>query len=152
MHGGKIPTVQKAARERLLALVEPALDVLLRMLRAAPPCEHCGRSDVDRDPVVLRAAQLVLDRTGFHPTLSVAVQQPRVAEHFAWIPTDRLAQMQEWIAEAKAAMQRGEPTAEEKDERTLDAVLVEEVPTPGEPPGEEDGLAPLGNRPNEPVT
>src|SRR5438105_1507399 len=60
MHGGAIPAVQKSARERLLMMVDPALDALMRFLRQAPPCEHCGRSDADRDPVVLRAAQLVL--------------------------------------------------------------------------------------------
>ena len=71
MHGGKIPAVRKSARERLLALVDPALDALLRALKTGPSCEHCGRSDSDRDPVVLRAAQLVLDRCGYHPTLTV---------------------------------------------------------------------------------
>jgi hypothetical protein len=71
-HGGGTPAVKKSARERLLALVDPALDALLRALKTGPPCEHCGRSDADRDPVVLRAAQLVLDRTGYHPTLAVA--------------------------------------------------------------------------------
>jgi len=74
IHGGKIPAVRQSARERLLAMVDPALDALLRALQTGPPCEHCGRSDADRDPVVLRAAQLVLDRAGFHPTIAVAAQ------------------------------------------------------------------------------
>ncbi len=71
MHGGATPAVKQSARERLLAMVDPALDALLRALQTRPPCEHCGRSDADRDPVVLRAAQLVLDRAGYHPTLGV---------------------------------------------------------------------------------
>ena len=43
---------------------------------ARPPCEHCGRSDADRDPVVVRAYQLVLDRSGFHPTLTLEQAAP----------------------------------------------------------------------------
>jgi hypothetical protein len=104
--------VRKAARERLLAMVDPALDALLRILRVAPPCEHCGRSDADRDPVVLRAAQLVLDRTGFHPSVDVQVQRELQAPaYLQWIPSERLEQMAAWHAEAKAAMERGDPTA-----------------------------------------
>jgi len=77
-HGGASPGAKQAARQRLLAMVEPALDALLRMLQQRPPCPHCGRTDADRDPVVLRAAQVVLDRTGFHPsmTLEVAPKNP----------------------------------------------------------------------------
>ena len=66
-HGGKTPAVRASARERLLAMVDPALDALLRALRRAPPCPACGRSDADRDPVVVRAAQIVLDRAGVGP-------------------------------------------------------------------------------------
>lgn len=71
IHGGSIPAVKKSARERLLAMVDPALDALLRALQAGPPCKHCGRSDSDKDPVVIRAAQMVLDRSGYHPTLAI---------------------------------------------------------------------------------
>lgn len=71
IHGGGTPAVKKSARERLLAMVDPALDALLRALQSGPPCEHCGRSDSDKDPVVIRAAQLVLDRSGYHPTLAI---------------------------------------------------------------------------------
>src|SRR5688572_203170 len=73
IHGGKIPAVRKSARERLLAMVDPARDALLRALRTGPPCEHCGRSDADRDPVVLRAAQLVLDRAGYGPRATMEI-------------------------------------------------------------------------------
>jgi hypothetical protein len=120
MHGGAIPAVRKSAHERLLAMVDPALDALLRFLRTAPPCEHCGRSDADRDPVVLRAAQLVLDRTGFHPSVSVQVQPtPSPYDHLT------LAEMAD-RAEAVAHRLREEANAEA--ERTVDAVLVDEVP------------------------
>ena len=120
MHGGAVPAVRKSARERLLAMVDPALDALLRFLRTAPPCEHCGRSDADRDPVVLRAAQLVLDRTGFHPSVSVQVQ-PTPSQYDGL----SLAEMAD-RAEAVARRLREEANAEA--ERTVDAVLVEAVP------------------------
>jgi len=87
MHGGATPAVKQSARERLLAMVDPALDTLLRALQTGPPCTGCGhvndqgeacvgcgRRDGDRHPVVLRAAQLVLDRAGFHPTMQLEVQ------------------------------------------------------------------------------
>ncbi len=133
MHGGGIPAVKQAAKERLLMLLEPALEVLYRATRSAPPCEHCGRSDADRDPTAVRAAGMILDRTGFHPTLTLeAPQEPVPPAHLAWVPRDRLTQIAEWIAEARAAMERGEPQPGELPRLTeaMDAVLVEgdEVP------------------------
>jgi len=73
-HGAKTPASLQAGRERLLMLAEPALDALLRALKTGPPCEHCGRSDADRDPVVVRAAQIVLDRAGFGPSATMHVE------------------------------------------------------------------------------
>lgn len=66
-HGAKAPMSIQAARERLQTLVEPAMDVLYRATRNAPPCEVCGRSDADRDPTAVRAAGMILDRCGFGP-------------------------------------------------------------------------------------
>jgi hypothetical protein len=71
LHGGGSPQVKKSARLRLLEGADLAIDYLLNLLTPKPPCEHCGRSDADRDPTVVRACQLVLDRSGFHPTLTV---------------------------------------------------------------------------------
>lgn len=70
-HGAKAPLSIQAAKERMAILVEPAMEVLYRATRSAPPCEHCGRSDADRDPTAVRAAQIILDRTGHHPTLAL---------------------------------------------------------------------------------
>lgn len=70
-HGGNAPQVRAAAKNRLLAGADLAIAYLLNLLTPKPPCEHCGRSDADRDPVVVKACQLVLDRSGFHPTLTV---------------------------------------------------------------------------------
>jgi riboflavin biosynthesis pyrimidine reductase len=71
LHGGKTPLAQQAAREFLDGLREPALEVLYRATRNAPPCEHCGRSDADRDPVAVRAAVEILNRTGFGPHATI---------------------------------------------------------------------------------
>jgi hypothetical protein len=76
MHGGAAPQVQQSAKARLLAGADLAIDYLLKMLEPREPCERCGRSDLDRDPVVVRACQLVLDRAGFHPTLTVEHAAP----------------------------------------------------------------------------
>lgn len=47
------------------------MEVLYRATRSAPPCATCGRSDADRDPTAVRAAQIILDRTGHHPALTL---------------------------------------------------------------------------------
>lgn len=124
VHGGKVPAVQQAARERLLMLVEPAVEVLFRATRQAPPCEHCGRSDADRDPTAVRAAGMILDRTGFHPTMALQAAPPAAPPFLPWIPHARLALMAEWMAEARRAMERGEPRAL-PPAISVDAVLVE---------------------------
>ena len=67
-HGGAAPQVKVAAQQRLMGMVDSAINALRRALDShGPPCVHCGRSDADRDPVVVRAAQIVLDRAGFGP-------------------------------------------------------------------------------------
>ena len=60
-------------QERLALLAEPALDVLYRATRNAPPCEVCGRSDADRDPNAIRAAIAILDRFGLGPSAKLEV-------------------------------------------------------------------------------
>lgn len=53
MHGGKSPQAQRSARERLAALVDPAITTLSRVVRHGRP-----------DAVALGAARDVLDRAG----------------------------------------------------------------------------------------
>lgn len=74
-HGGAAPQTREAANLKLLAGRDLAIDALIRALEShGEPCEHCGRTDSDKDPAVIRAAQIVLDRSGMHPTLQVQVQ------------------------------------------------------------------------------
>lgn len=66
-HGGSAPNVRKAAQERLLELVEPALVALGKVLRD----KHAD------DSVKVRAAIAILDRTGHGPSASLTVQDNR---------------------------------------------------------------------------
>ena len=72
LHGGGSPLARQAAERRLLYGVSLALDRLIETLSEHDhegPCPACGCSPVARDPVVLRAALGVLDRSGFGPGL-----------------------------------------------------------------------------------
>ena len=72
LHGGGSPLARQAAERRLLYGVSLALDRLIETLSEHDhegPCAACGCSPLARDPVVLRAALGVLDRSGFGPGL-----------------------------------------------------------------------------------
>lgn len=124
MHGGKVPAVMKTARERLLAMCDPALDALFRVLRShGAPCEHCGRSDGDRDPNVIRAAQIVLDRCGFSPTMKIEVSTP---DAFADLSLAELADQAEQIARDARGAADDEAQLRLGDGFTIDAVVIRE--------------------------
>ena len=119
MHGGKAPQVEMSARERLAALAEPAIDALKRAL------------DDEDIRATLRAAQLILDRTGFHPTqkltgdgaampgsftfsiepvteIKTTFVDP-IEKYLKWIPEDRIALMRAWFREGMLAEQQKKP-------------------------------------------
>ena len=125
MHGGKAPAVKAMADRRLLAMVDPALSVLFRAVQQSPPCAHCGRSDADRDPVALRAAGMILDRAGFHPTLAIKAEtQPsQPTADLDWMAPERMQQVATWVKEAREAMECGDPKPGDAD--AIDAELVE---------------------------
>lgn len=134
-HGGKSPRSLEKARERIQELVEPALDVLHRATRSAPACEHCGRSDADRDPTAVRAAVAILDRTGFHPTMSVEVAPPNP---YAECSEDELIEKLETLLAAAKAR---------RDQRLASVVDADAfvVPDDDEPIHAEDVRIPEGN-------
>jgi hypothetical protein len=106
LHGGNAPQTLKAAQQRLLSLIEPALDVLHSILRIAPACAVCGRRD-DLSAVVA-AAKAVIDRV--LPKL-LDVQVSRAPEPALWVdymPEEQLQQVVTWIEEAEGRMRRGE--------------------------------------------
>ena len=67
-HGGAAPQVERCARERLAAMVDPALDALHRILKA---------DTKDRIPkaVVLNAAKQILKSNGYAGADELAVEQ-----------------------------------------------------------------------------
>jgi hypothetical protein len=62
-HGGQAPQVKKTARERLEALIDPAIDALRDVLQRG--------LDIGETPSAVRAALGILDRCGFHPSQCV---------------------------------------------------------------------------------
>jgi hypothetical protein len=84
----------------LLAGADWAIDYLLAMLEPKPPCPTCGRSDLDRDPTVVRAAQIVLDRAGLGPSVTMHVERTP-GEHRYLSPQELLARA-EALADAMA--------------------------------------------------
>jgi hypothetical protein len=62
-HGGQAPQVKKSARERLEALIDPAIDALRDVLQRG--------LDSGETPSAVRAALGILDRCGFHPSQCV---------------------------------------------------------------------------------
>lgn len=68
IHGAGAPHVKKSARERLQALVDPAITTLNTVITT-------GVSEGDMGNAV-RASLGVLDRCGFHPTQGVEMSGP----------------------------------------------------------------------------
>ncbi|HXB56599.1 MAG TPA: HGGxSTG domain-containing protein [Vicinamibacteria bacterium] len=74
LHGGASPQAIRSARERLRAMVDPALDALLRIIEAPHGlCPLCQRSD-DMSAVT-KAAIAVLDRAGHGPHATLALER-----------------------------------------------------------------------------
>jgi hypothetical protein len=125
---------ERLARKTLEPLVSAALDALRRALQPRPSCPVCLRSDSDRDPAMIRAAQLVLDRALGRPVLTV---QTVVADPNAWmqlVTDEQLATIKRWIEEALAPRVLLLPAGVEE------GVIVDMVLSPGglEPEHEQD--------------
>jgi hypothetical protein len=63
-HGGSAPQVKRSARERLLEAADPAAARLVRALES------------EDERAAIRAAQIILDRAGLHPTQAVELSGP----------------------------------------------------------------------------
>lgn len=138
-HGGKIPAVQQSAKARLLAGADLAIDYLLKLLEPRAPCPACGRSDADRDPVVVRACQLVLDRSGFGPHATMEVVKAETSHEETSLDSliERHAQLGVLIDHLKKNAEMEEQlalTAGAAD--AVDGYLVPEGDEP-DPPAEE---------------
>jgi len=89
-------------------MVDAAIDTLFDAMKTGPPCPVCGRSDSDRDAVTVKAAQLVLDRAGFHPTLTVKHEAPDDMPWVYFLTDEQLAAFGQWEAEAREKMRLAE--------------------------------------------
>jgi hypothetical protein len=124
LHGGKTPWGLKAGRERLMMLVEPALEVLYRATRSAPPCEVCGRSDADRDPTAVTAAKVILDRSGFGPQVKLEVSKPEL--DLSHLSTDEMIErLEKQLARAHARRDAERARLNAVDAETVDGDTVE---------------------------
>jgi hypothetical protein len=107
MHGGKSPQAQRSARRRLTAMVDPALDALMR-------CLDCGDMRVVR-----QAAVDILDRCGFGPqaTLTLEPSFAKLQHELQDMTTDELAERAEHVAhKLRVATQLQLPEADEQGE------------------------------------
>ncbi len=98
-HGGRAPQVRRSARERLDALVEPAIEALRQALEA------------DDVRSIIRAAQIVLDRCGYGPGAKIEVAGNRVgtSEWLDWATNEELVTVRSIIKRATNRMEGGEP-------------------------------------------
>src|SRR5690606_6561634 len=115
LHGGNAPQVKRRVMETMAAAALPAAEFLLDLIERwrANVCETCGLPKGDPNPVI-KAATAVLDRTGFGSSAKLNVHHS-LEEPFdgdavaAWMPDHQLEQIDAWMREAQARMERGEP-------------------------------------------
>jgi hypothetical protein len=143
-HGGRAPQTVAAARARLVSMVEPVLSAFESILEdyQATRCPTCNRPTGDVMPV-LRLGQLVLDRAGFHPSVTIETAKSSGVEPWArWLTRDEMVEVHEIAERARARMAAGEVPPEYHEPVEADeGVLVDEDP---EPIQESTVLIPVG--------
>lgn len=139
LHGGGIPAVQQAAKVRLLGMVEPVLATFEEILAIwnRTRCDKCGYPTGDPIPVI-RVGQLVLDRAGFHPTLTVEHAPPPDKYDDATID-ETIERLETLLAQARAIR--------DAERANVIEAVFDDVPE------EEETLwsIPAGERANEPA-
>jgi len=105
MHGAGAPQVKESARLRLMALAYPAIDGLRKALAS---------EDLT---AIVRAAQIVLDRTGHNPKQSFELSGPdggplqiEARTKLDRLPVERKRQILAWLTE----LDEGEPLLEHR--------------------------------------
>lgn len=129
-----MPQVKRKARERLLELSEPAIIQLNRILTAS------STSDSDR----LRAIQMILDRTGFGPGMTIEHEHKKsyeviLSKIIKEVPSDMQPQLEQWRAE-----QIEDAEVVEDDDDLDDGDYIPEIvpsPVPNERPTVRRGSA-----------
>jgi hypothetical protein len=154
LHGGKAPQALRAAKEFLASLVYPTLAKLHELLEVlfqqwrSDTCPTCGFPKGDPMPVI-KSITVLLDRAGVGPSAKLDVRHedagPSWNPTFAqWMPNWQLTLVKQWADEARARMERGEPSANpsESHEPPADAIdgTVIEFPK---------GHSPVAAQPND---
>lgn len=106
-HGGGAPQVKKSAKERLAELIEPALEGLHIALKSG------------EIPSIVKAAQIVLDRTGHHPSQSIELmgKDGGPIQSETLLPVDRLSFVCKRLMAAE--LEEGFAISPELEERLL---------------------------------
>lgn len=122
MHGGAAPQVRRSAEARLVAMVEPVLAVFEEIVESwhrvtcngcghvderGVKCVGCGHPTGDPAPVI-RVGQLILDRAGHHPSLTVRVESEN---KYAGLSLTEIADRAEEFARLAREMAAAEETA-----------------------------------------
>ncbi len=95
LHGGASPLARAAAQKRLLMLVEPAFEMLLKAMES---------NDIKSG---VRAAEVILDRAGFGPKATLEVTTNK--DNLANLSREELAQRAMELAErARSLVARNE--------------------------------------------
>jgi hypothetical protein len=115
IHCGLSKTQRKDKVAEILAgAALPASNALLEILDQwlGERCEHCGHPTGEPGPVI-KAAQIVLDRTGFHPTLTLQsggrAVDPEMERIASYLTTEQLIQVHEWIEDARRRIEQSVP-------------------------------------------
>lgn len=103
LHGGSSPLAKALAKKRLMMLIEPAFEMLMRAMES-----NDMKSGV-------RAAEIILDRAGFGPQSTLRIEDER--DNLANLSTDELQQRAERLAERARALalqkKEAEPPAQD---------------------------------------
>ncbi len=102
-HGAAAPQVARKTKERIQLASGSALDALLDILKPRNPCTVCGRSDATRDPVVLAAAKVILDKA----LQDVKPEEGKADVGFVeFLADEEMAAIDEIVERAKARRER----------------------------------------------
>ena len=111
-HGGQAPQVKKSARERLEALVDPAINTLRKVLQHG--------LDTGNASSAVRAALGILDRCGFHPSQCVELTGEFVgsvevvpAAHFDRLSTEEKVALVEMLERVGITPNEASPQTDE---------------------------------------
>lgn len=139
LHGGHTPAARQAASEALARAALPAAEVMFDIINdwKKTKCELCGMPSGDPGPVI-RAAQIVLDRTGFAAT--ARVELVKAENPYRDVSDDQaIEEMQTLLAEMIANRDENRKLDAERDHLALTASAIDAdvyvVPEPDDDQG-----------------